>query len=149
MIVQKNQIFQRKRWMALITKVFALILGITLTLPTFCATAAPSAIEESWQLVNPPYGQFDLNFYNGSDAGKMACNSYFGNYQALPGVPCFGEYPITFGPQTITYAECAEVPLESKYLKQLQSVRDYKVCQDKLTLYTGYGETLQYTKIGD
>ena len=149
MNVQKNQIFQKKHWMALITKAFALILGITLTLPTFCATAAPLP-EGAWQLVNPPYGpSFDLNLYNGIDAGKMVCNSYFGDYQAVPGDPCTKMYyPIHFAPQATTKVGCEGNQIESKYLEQLQSVDNYSVCQDTLTLY-GRGGVLEYTKIGD
>jgi len=135
--------------MTLITKVFSLILGITLMLPTFCATAAPSAIDGTWQLVNPDIGSrpFELVLNDGHNSGTMACNSYFGNYQAEPGYPCSGRFSIHFDSQASTEVACAENGLESKYLKVLQFAYGYKVCQDKLTLY-GLG-TLQYAKAGE
>jgi len=147
MIVQKNQIFQRKGWMSLITKAFALILGITLTLPTFAATAAPLP-EGTWQLVNPPYGPFELNLHDGSDYGTMICNSHFGSYKAVPGKPCVKMYyPINFGPQASTKVGCKGNDLESRYSVQLQSVDNYSVCQDHLILSGKYG-SLEYTRAG-
>ena len=144
MIVQKNQIFQRKRWMTLITKAFALILGITLTLPTFAATAAPSPIEGVWKLVNPPqYGPFVLYLNNdGRDGGSMVCNTYSGSYQTID-TPYPGG-PIRFGPQASTYASCgAADKIEEKYLQQLQSSDFYEVHEDTLVLY-GRDGVLEY-----
>lgn len=149
--MQKNQIFQKKHWIALITKVFALILGITLTLPTFAATAAPLEIEGTWELVSQAPGPipFELTLHDGHDYGGMLCNYHFGNYyDVLQGAPCSGLLPIRFAPQSSTKGVCPENKLESEYLEQLQSVGAYEVCQDQLTLYDRYG-ILQYVKVSD
>ncbi|MDJ0677830.1 MAG: META domain-containing protein [Calothrix sp. MO_167.B42] len=155
--MQKNQISQNKRWMALITKVFALILGITLTLPTFAATAALSAIDGSWELRNQD-GAFTkpplLVLRDGRDFGVMPCNQYFGNYEepsndeASGSAPCSQKFPIKFFPQRSTEIGCAENELESKYLQILESVNSYQSCYNGLRLNGELG-VLQYAKIGD
>jgi len=162
--VQKNQIFQKKRWMTLITKVFALILGITLMLPTFCATADPSPIDGTWKIVSPPeYIPFEIAFrydsYEGHDYGKMACNSYDGTYvieldpdehYSFYSHDYYQSGEIGFDPQKSTKVSCAENRLESRYLQELQLVRDYKISNDRqLTLSSRYAEPLEYVKISD
>ncbi len=155
MIVQKNQIFQKKHWMTLISKVFSLILGITLILPTFAATAAPSEINGTWKLRNQD-GEYRplLVLRDGKDFGVMACNQYSGNYEefgndeASQSAPCSRKVPIHFSSQGSTEIGCAENGLESEYLQTLQSVNSYQSCYDALRLNGELG-VLQYVKIGD
>ncbi|MBP0016009.1 MAG: META domain-containing protein [Cyanobacteria bacterium SBLK] len=136
--------FQKQNWFTAIARVLALVLTISLALPSFAAHAA--GLEGAWQLVDSP---ITLELSDGDNFGRMYCNSYFGSYEMPLDVPpgdCDYASPIRFGQQFTTYVGCAENQLESQYLLSLQSTQAYQICDDMLILQS-FPEPLKYHKM--
>jgi|GEM_PF-6039972 len=146
MVMKMIPFFQRKHWVALIARVFSLVLVIGLALPTFAANAAAPGPEGHWQLIDSP---ITIELFDGQDFGRMYCNSYFGGYltpRDAPPSDCGRPAPIRFTPQASTKVGCRENPLEAQYLRSLEGARAYEVCDDMLTLAT-FPAPLQFHRI--
>lgn len=138
-------LFQKQNWLTAIARVLALVLVISLALPSFAAAAVPGP-EGEWQLVDSP---ITLELFDGQDNGKMYCNYYFGGYLTPRDVPpsrCGEPFPIKFTFQASTKIFCKENPLEFEYLESLEKAEAYEICDDILTIQS-FPEPLQYYRV--
>ena len=136
------QFLQKKHPIALITKLFSLVLAISLLLPTFGAAAATD-IEGVWELVDPPFGSYNgpfrLELFDGQDYGSMVCNQYFGGYKV------YGSNEIKFSYQGQTKLYCPGIQDEGSYQQILESTTNYELNGDSLIL-NGYYGTLVFER---
>ena len=143
MVMKMIPFFQKKPWGVLLAQVFSLVLVISLALPTLAASAAPSALEGSWHLIDFDRPPTTLDLFDGNDNGRMYCNSYAGGYFTEKDADnCAEPVPISFTPQATTYVGCDKYRQEIEYLESLEAAEEYAICDDTLVLFTPYKRLL-------